>query len=467
MTYAQDELSLEDNIAAIATPLVPAAIAVIRTSGKGSIELVARVFSRPAALLEASGNTMVHGWIQSTDGHRLDEVVLGVWKHPASYTAQDGVEVFCHGGVAVVQAVFKLLLSVGFRQAHRGEFTLRSYLAGKIDLTQAEAVAELIDGKTHDEAMMAASRLSGSVSECIGTVKKQLIDTLASIEVEVEYPEDEDNFSRAFDVAPLVQVHSTLAQLASSWKVARVYQDGVRVVLCGKSNAGKSTLFNALIKEERAITSPQAGTTRDWIEVQADFAGVPVHLFDTAGLRDTAEAVELEGQDRTRQLVATADIVIYVVDKSVGVDERDLEYVKEVRDRGQHIVLAANKCDIAQGAMTHSPCDGRHWDARADVSAKTGAGVDTLSQLVAQLAVGDDEDVRHTVALGTQRQKLSVDAAVEAISHAIAVAQERTLGLDAVAQDVEDAISALSAITGEVTSDDILDSVFSHFCVGK
>ena len=467
MTYNGNELSLEDDIAAIATPLVPSAIAVIRTSGPHSIDRVARIFSRPVALMSAAGNTMVHGWITSWEGQRVDEVVAGVWKAPASFTGQDALELFCHGGVAVVQAVFERLLRVGFRQAERGEFTMRSFLAGKVDLTQAEATAEIISGKTQDEAMMAARRLSGSLSERIDDVKQLLIGTLARIEVEVEYPEDEDNFSPEVDIVALVQSRSALAELASSWKVARIYQDGVRVVICGKSNAGKSSLFNALLKQERAITSARAGTTRDWIEAQADFAGIPVHLFDTAGLRDTDEAVELAGQERTRQLVASADIVMYVVDMSVGLDNDDLEYLKKVHDHGQRIVLAANKCDIAGCAKIHDPCDERVWDAHANVSAKTGVGVLSLSDVVVQLTLGDDVDVRHTVALGTQRQKLSIDEAVASLSHAIAVARDHTLGVDAVAQDIEDAISALAAITGEVTSDDVLESVFSHFCVGK
>ena len=467
MTYTRDDLSLDDDIVAIATPLVPSAIAVIRTSGPRSIDRVARVFSRHTVLTGAAGNTMVHGWIQSELGERVDEVVLGVWKHPASFTGQDAVEVFCHGGVAVVQAVFKLLLSAGFRQAERGEFTLRSYLAGKIDLTQAEAIAEIIDGKTRDEAMMAASRLSGSVSECCEHVRKLVMDTFTRVEVEVEYPEDEDNFASSIDLSSLHEAKSILEQLSSSWQVARIYQDGVRVVLCGKSNAGKSTLFNALLKQERAITSARAGTTRDWIESQADFAGVPVQLFDTAGFRDTAEAVEIEGQDRTRQLVSSSDIVVYVVDKSVGLKDDEFDYLKALRDQGLRIVLAANKYDIDQNRMILIPRSDQMWDALANVSAKTGAGVSSLSDTVARLALGDGASTQHTVALGSERQKQCIDEAAAYLSHALAVTQDHTLGLDAVAQDLDDAICALTTITGEVTSDDILKSVFSRFCVGK
>ena len=290
----------EEPIAAIATALAPGALGIVRTSGKGCIDLVSKVFSRPKALLEAKGNTLVYGWLIA-DGNkenRIDEVMLGVYKAPKSFTGEDMVEVYCHGGPSVVTAVLNLLLTNGFRQAERGEYTFRAYINGKTDLTKAEAVKEIIDSKTDASRGRAAGRLAGNLYKEIDSVKQLIIDTLASIEVEIEYPEDEETIADSFDNQKLLEAQERLQSLVNSWKSEKLYQDGARVVLCGKTNAGKSSLFNALLKEERAIVSNIAGTTRDWLESWASFEGVPVRLFDTAGLRETSDVIEKEGVDR-------------------------------------------------------------------------------------------------------------------------------------------------------------------------
>ena len=467
MTYKGNELSPEDDIAAIATPLVPSAIAVIRTSGPHSIERAARVFSRPDALMSAAGNTMVHGWVTGEGGQRVDEVVAGVWRGPKSFTGEDAVELFCHGGVAVVRSVYQLLLQEGFRQANRGEFTLRAFLSGKADLTQAEATAEIIAGKTQAEALRAASRLTGELSRRLMHARQLVVDCIGTIEVGVEYPEDEGNISGEVDIAPLTEAQEVLRELSSSWKAERLYQDGVRVILCGKSNAGKSSLFNALLKEDRAITSSTAGTTRDWLEAWADFAGLPVLLFDTAGLREAAEQVEAEGVARTRELTVSADAIVYVVDMASGVDSADIQYMKDTRERGTPVVLAANKCDIAQGDGQLPSSASGAWDECARVSAKTGLGLASLVAKVKQLVLGEEAGEREAVGLGSERQRRCVVDALAALDHAIEVAQTGALGLDAVVQDLEECLACLAEITGETTTDDVLESIFSRFCVGK
>ncbi|HAH61515.1 MAG TPA: tRNA uridine-5-carboxymethylaminomethyl(34) synthesis GTPase MnmE, partial [Treponema sp.] len=276
----------DEPIAAVATALSPAALGIVRTSGKGCIELVSKLFSRPTALCSTAGYTIVYGWI--TDGtERIDEVLASVFRAPKSFTGEDMVEISCHGGPSVVTAVHNLLLSHGFRQAERGEFTFRAYINGKTDLTRAEAVREIIDSHTDASRGRAAGRLAGSLYEEIDSIKKLLTDTLASIEVEVEYPEDEETIAGSFDRAGIEKAVGSLQTLADSWKSEKLYQDGARVVLCGRTNAGKSSLFNAILKEDRAIVSEVAGTTRDWLESWASFDGIPVRLFDTAGLRET------------------------------------------------------------------------------------------------------------------------------------------------------------------------------------
>src|SRR5574344_1229439 len=362
----------EEPIAAIATALAPGALGIIRTSGKNCIELVSKVFSRPTALCEAKGNTLVYGWLLEPSGEqkpslanstraRVDEVMCGVYRAPKSFTGEDMVEIFCHGGTAVVTAVLNLLLTNGFRQAERGEYTFRAYINGKTDLTRAEAVKEIIDSKTDVSRGRAAGRLAGSLYEEIESIKKLIVDTLAQIEVEIEYPEDEETIANAFDHEKLLEAKSRLSSLVSSWKSEKLYQDGARVVLCGKTNAGKSSLFNALLKEERAIVSDIAGTTRDWLESWASFDGIPVRLFDTAGLRETSDVIEQKGVELTKDLSNEADVILYLVDARFGLDENDNTFLSI--KRSVPVVLVWNKCD-ADGAK-EVPDD--HADSRWSV----------------------------------------------------------------------------------------------------
>ena len=316
----------EDPIAAIATPLSPGALAIVRASGKNCVQLVSKVFSRPKALLEAEGNTIVYGWIVEKENadkngadNRIDEVLVSVFRAPKSFTGEEMCEISCHGGVSVVNAVYNLLIKTGFRPAERGEFTFRAYINGKADLTRAEAIREIIDSKTDASRSHAAGRLSGSLFEEIDGIKTLVTDTLAAIEVDIENPEDEETIADSFDQKDLVTARDRLQSLADSWKSEKIYQDGAKIVLAGKTNAGKSSLFNALLKEDRSIVSDIEGTTRDWIESWVSFDGIPARLFDTAGLRKTDDVIEARGVELTKDIAATADLMLYLVDSTKGV----------------------------------------------------------------------------------------------------------------------------------------------------
>ena len=454
----------EDSISSIATALSPAALGIVRVSGKDSIELVSKVFSRPKALLEAAGNTLVYGWIQSSKEDKIDEVMCAVYRAPKSFTGENMVEIFCHGGPSVVTAIQNLMLKIGFRQANRGEYTFRAYINGKTDLTKAEAVKEIIDSHTDVSRSHAAGRLSGALFTEIDSIKKLIVDTLAEIEVEIEYPEDEETIADTFDRADIELAIKRLSALVDSWKSEKLYQDGARVVLAGRTNAGKSSLFNAVLKEERAIVSDVEGTTRDWLESWASINGIPVRLFDTAGLRETTDVVEAQGVKITKNLTQDADVVLYLVDSQKGMNEEDKEFINKCTEP---LILVYTKMDKEQGASAQEgakPQEQNHSVVK--VSSKTGQGLKDLFDQVTKILTAGLSTDREQAGLGSARQKEAVSQALESVKHAL-ISADDNYTLDAVVQDLENALDSLGEVTGDVTPDDVLGSIFANFCVGK
>lgn len=452
----------EEPIAAIATALAPSALALIRISGKNCIELLSKVFSRPKALTQAEGNTIVYGWIVDSvnpdQKQKIDEVLVSVFRAPKSYTGEEMAEISCHGGISPVTAIFNLLLKNGFRTAFPGEFTFRAFINGKTDLTKSEAVKEIIDSKTDASRSLAAGRLSGNLYNEIQSIKEKIISTIASIEVELEYPEDEENFSDSFDSTLLLQAKNSLTELSKSWQSQKLYQDGARIILCGKTNAGKSSLFNALLKEERAIVSDIEGTTRDWIESWVSFDGIPARLFDTAGLRITDDVIEQRGVEMTKDLTQDADIIIYLVDSTKEESKDDIDFINSFNGKIP-VIKVLNKIDVLQN---NSKLD----ENSVKISAKTGLGISDLIKTVKGALVQSTKSDRTQAGLGSERQKQAVDEALDSVNHALEVSKGG-FSMDAVVQDLEDALSFLSEITGETTPEDILGNIFANFCVGK
>ncbi len=484
---ALNQYTPEEPISSIATALAPAALGIVRVSGKGCIELVSKVFSRPRALLEAPGNTIVYGWVvepksavpenksgvpEALEGphhqvRKIDEVMAAVYRAPKSYTGEDMVEIMCHGGPSVVTAIQNLLLKNGFRQANRGEYTFRAYINGKTDLTKAEAVREIIDSHTDDSRSHAAGRLAGALFAEIDSIKKLIVDTVAAIEVEIEYPEDEETIADTFDRGDLEQAVSRLQSLVDSWKGEKLYQDGARVVLAGRTNAGKSSLFNAILKEERAIVSDIEGTTRDWLESWAGINGIPVRLFDTAGLRATDDAVEAQGVELSRSLVNDADVVLYLVDSVTGMNEEDEAFLNACQIP---CILVWTKIDSPEASSMSLRGAERRGNLRflleVSLSSKTGTGLSELFNQIEKILTSGLSTERTQAGLGSARQKDAVAEALERVKHALKAAADN-YSLDAVVQDLEDALDSLGEVTGIVTPDDVLGSIFANFCVGK
>ncbi len=458
----------EEPIAALATPPGESALAVIRTSGTGIIELLARGFSRPEALLESPGHSLVYGWLEDEKG-KVDEVTLAVFRAPRSYTGEESVEILSHGSLPGIQRIMALLFDLGFRQAEPGEFSLRSFLNGKMDLSSAEAVHELVKSRSRKAQSMAINRLAGGVYKEIDRVKSRLVDIMASVTVQLDYPDDElpgEEDDSAYlaglvDPAFLEDARIGLERLSSSYRAGRLYQEGVRVALAGRTNAGKSSLFNLFLREDRSIVSDIHGTTRDYIEAPLDLDGIPVRLFDTAGLRDVDEIIEAEGIRRSGQIIENSSIILYLVDGSSegGINEFDRRQLARIAELGISSIPLWTKIDTPKKI---DPPEGF-----IGISAVSAQGFETLQEAMSSLLTADIPRFGEAdVVIDSLRQKQLIDEAGESLK----TAAESINGgqpLDMVALDLQNALRCLGEITGEVSSEDILDRVFSGFCVGK
>jgi tRNA modification GTPase len=465
-----------DPIAAFATPLAESALAVIRTSGEGAVELAASVFSRAAALREAPGNTAVHGWILGENGERLDETLITVCRNPRSYTGEDSADISCHGGIAAARAVMGALKRAGFRDSLPGEFTFRAFSNGKLDLTRAESVMELVSARTDRGREQAIHRLSGALEAELQNIKTLLIQALSGAELYLDYSEDDGVESSGSDEAagqlpdrPSVEDSlGRLKKLAAAYARQRLYGEGALAVITGRPNAGKSSLFNLLLQEDRSIVTDIPGTTRDWIESWINIEGVPVRLADTAGLHDSPDPVELLGMERSRELMKAADLVLYVIDGKEGLCVEDSDFITE-QDGGTAVVLALwNKADAVPLPAGISLGEGT-WPVLG-ISAKTGEGIAALCREIAaaleKVRGAEPGDIGAAAGIGTERQKELVDRAIAALEEALDIADKRE-PLDLIAPLLRDAVNSLGEITGEVSTADILETMFSRFCVGK
>ena len=452
-----------DTIAALATARGTAALAIVRVSGPEAVAIVASRFS-DARLGEAGGRTVHVGWLTDGADARVDQVVCVVWRGPHSSTGEDVVEVTCHGGDAVAQAVLRTLYEAGARPAQPGEFTQRAFLNGKLDLAQAEAVADLIHAESRLGQRTALAQLQGRVSEAVGGVRAALVQTAALVELELDFGEEDVEFADRSALRDLLaEADTLLSELVSSARLGALVRDGVRVVIGGRPNAGKSTLLNALVGEDRAIVSPTPGTTRDAIEAEAEIGGLRFRFTDTAGLRDTADAIEAEGTRRARAAIDRADALLYVADAAAGLDAEEAAFLADLAERRPDlpVLRVANKADLPHpeaGAFDHV------------VSAREAlAEPDRLGDLRAALLDTVRADLAGAEAAGVavnERHRRHLDAARAAVRRAASVL-ERGAGGDTLALDLRAALHELGQVTGEVTNEDVLDAVFSQFCIGK
>lgn len=455
----------EDTIAAIATPPGEGGIAIVRISGPDAERIVGEVFARPRGQNGSlRSHTLYHGALRDPQTQALlDQVLLTVMRKPRSYTGEDVVEIHCHGGIFLVRRILGLILRHGARHAEPGEFTLRAFLNGRLDLTQAEAVLDLIRARSDKGAELALRQSEGAVSYWVREVREELLDILAQVEAAIDFPDEEiELLQRPELIAKINRLGEKVREVAQTYEWGRLFREGARVCICGRPNVGKSSLLNALLGEERVIVTPVPGTTRDVIEESINLKGLPVALWDTAGIRDTDDQVEKIGVDFSRRHLEMADAVLTVLDGSRSLTHEDRNLL-ELAERKKNIVVM-NKSDLALEIDTHELIKMAPGVEVLSVSALTGAGLDRLRDSVHELLVGSSSEP--PVVLTNLRHKNSLLRGEAALCRSTIALREKH-SPELVAVDLNETRQAFEEVVGIVGSNDILERIFANFCIGK
>ena len=448
-------------IAAIATPVGEGGIAVIRVSGKDAIKLVQKVW-RGKDLSAQASHTVHFGKILDSNGDIVDEALATLFHTDRSYTGEETVEIACHGGVLVTQAVLETVLSAGARAAEPGEFTQRAFLNGKLELSQAEAVADLIHAKSLKAVDAAQQQLEGKLGDHIREFRQQIIDATAMIELELDFIEEDVEFANKAQLQKLLEdLVVEINRLLDTYESGRLVKDGVNTVLIGRPNAGKSTLLNTLLGKERAIVSDIAGTTRDTIDVDWNYGGLLFKLIDTAGLRETKDAIEAEGVKRSEKAFNQADLVVYLKDLSHDFDDIERNDINDYQKRAGEtpFILIGTKSDIEVEVDWRKDFD-------LKISAKDGAEVDALKKLLKDRALENAHYDASSLLITSSRHRDALQKTKKHVDEALKGLDQNITG-DFLSIDLRAALNELGTITGEITNEDLLDSIFSRFCIGK
>jgi tRNA modification GTPase len=456
----------EATIAAIATPPGPGGIGIIRVSGSLALPILTAIFAPKCGAATLRSHRLYYGWISNPrTGQPIDEVMAVFMQAPATYTREDVVEIQCHGSYLVLQDILGQVVALGAVLAGPGEFTKRAFLNGRIDLTQAEAVIELLQAKTREGLGLAMSQLQGTLGTMVSGIRGALLYLRAIIEVAIDFPEDDVEIMHTGDMGRRLEqdVLAPLRRLICSAGRGRIFRDGISVIILGRPNVGKSSLLNALLREERAIVTAIPGTTRDTIEELLDIKGMPVRIIDTAGIRDNAEEVEEIGIVRARRKLAEADVVLLIVDGTEPPGPADTRLYESVGEK--KILLVVNKTDIA-GRDAAPFAQAFPAVPLVAVSAKTHAGIPDLENALFAMVTGGSNWDPGFSCVPNVRQRAALEQALAAAEQ-VAVGLAADLPPDLLAIELQAALDHLGDITGETTTEDILDLIFDQFCIGK
>lgn len=457
---AAHDLLDETTIVAIATPAGRGGIGVVRLSGSNALAVAQQLFAK---ISWATPRHAVYGILRDVDGTRIDDAIATYYKAPQSYTGEDVVEIATHGSPVVLDWLLRRCVELGATPARAGEFTERAFLRGRLDLTEAEAVRDLIDAQTLEQAKLAAEQMSGSIAAEIRPAKDALLVLIATLEAGIDFAEDDTPTMAADEiVANIRDVEQPLQTLLASFTHGRLMREGLQLAIVGKPNAGKSSLFNRLVEQERAIVTATPGTTRDVIAERVNLNGIPVELLDTAGIRETADEAERMGVERSRRAIADADAVLLVIDATDSQAARLADYLEAPLAealQNRPLLVAWNKADLRGGTpLLLNEVPG------VVTSAATGQGIAELREEILRIAGSQPSAAGAT--LTNLRQRDAVQSALEALERAT-VAASAGIPHEMVLLDLYDCLRALDALTGQTTADDVLNRIFSTFCIGK
>lgn len=449
-------------IAAISTPIGHGGIGIVRMSGAESLNILKKVFA-PKNDSEFRPYTVKLGNILNDEGNVLDQVLVSFFKAPKTYTGEDICEINCHGGLIVTKQVLELLLQNGAVLAEPGEFTKRAFLNGKIDLTQAEAVIDLINSKSLKENAVSVKQLEGFLGNKINEIKTEILDLLVDIEANIDYPEyDVEEVRREKISAVLNDAISKIQKLEKSFESGKILREGVSTAIIGKPNVGKSSLLNALLRENRAIVTEIAGTTRDTIEEYITVRGIPLKLIDTAGIRETEDLVESIGIEKSKKAIEEAELILLLLDATVDLSDEDRSLLNSIK--GKNYLILVNKIDSGNKISKENFAD--EMDKVIEISVKNGTGLDLLEDTIEEkfnlAQIDTDDDVMIT----NERHQQLISMAEKGLKHAVE-SVNNGIPVDMISIDIQEAIQNLGEITGEAVSDEVIAGIFSKFCLGK
>ena len=477
MPTVDSTMTTIDTIVAISTPRGEGGISIVRLSGPLAIPIAQRIFRSPSpsSLRKIKTHTIVYGHILDPKTSQIiDEVLLTVMKAPRTYTREDVVEINCHGGAACVQKVLELTLLAGARLAEPGEFTKRAFLNGRIDLAQAESVADIIRAKTDLTRQVAMNQLQGTMSKTVNQLRNQLIDILAEVEASIDFPEEDLDFGDSIELSKRTQtVLTQLEDLLQTAEDGKILREGLSLAIVGKPNVGKSSLLNALLQEDRAIVTEIPGTTRDTIEEYANIRGIPIKLIDTAGIRETSDIIEYAGVKRSREWLERSDLLLVMLDASEPLTEDDRKLLELTKDKKSITVL--NKIDLLPilGMASRTEVLDIEQIQKltpdkpiVETSMITGQGLEDLKTSILDSVIHGESISPDSAIITNVRHRDALRKAKIDIEHALS-SLDMAMPPELIAVDLRGALDNLGLIVGKTTTDDILDRVFSQFCIGK
>ncbi len=458
--------NLFDTITAISTPPGLGGISIIRVSGDKAFDISSKILT-PKIKPNTKPRKTILKTIHTIDNKSIDKGLVTIFKKPYSFTGEDMVEISCHGGIAIPNIIIEELIKAGARSALEGEFTKRAFLNNKMDLIQAEAVDEIINAKTKEAVFLAQSNIEKKFSNVLNIIKSNLINILALIEVNVDYPEDElDEVDYNRINKDIYNIKQEISRLISETEKGRAILNGVKVSLVGKTNVGKSSLMNCLLREDRAIVSHIHGTTRDYLDAVIDISGIPVTLIDTAGIRNTDDMVEELGTNKSKKIINESDLILFIIDGTTGITTEDVHIYKLLKNKKK--IFLINKIDLIKefNSKQISDIEKDSDDKTLYISALSKYNIDKLEKLIYNMVININFSITQKEILINTRHKnclIKIIDYLEICENSI----ENNISYEFIALDLRKAVDYLGEITGDVSSDDILDNIFKKFCVGK